>query len=260
MRKSSAALLVLVVLDCAFAQSPALPWRSVVSEPDYLRGVITVPADRLSPALMDDIGRAALVQAHGRQLVYAELYPEDAFPPPHYLMLSHSGYEWWRLNYERTKRHPAGRMISLRGNAIAEFTNGSGEVTRHILAGSDPLNVSVAEGNFTLLQFTFRPVPLARENGLAAETVDIYATTEVPLCTSGGIALLKALHSLVPIDGITLFIRNDTWFLDHSDYPVEHPFQPRRPPPTKDEFLRSLTLECGGMSQERYNCSFASGR
>jgi hypothetical protein len=255
-------ILSLAVWASTSAQTPphALRWRARIAEPSYLRGVIVLPASQLSADLVEEIGRMVIEEGRGRDFVHVEIYSEEGYPPPHYLMLSHAGYDWWRLNFQRAIPYPTGRITALGRNAIAEFRDTHGTVTRNVLAGSDPLNVETAGAEFRLLHFTFRTIPLAREKGLARDSLDIFAETSHSLDPAAGKALLGQMHRAIPLREITLLIRNDTWFLDESGYPVEYPFQAKQDPPTKDAFVKSVTLACGGLATESYNCHAFHGQ
>jgi len=110
-----------------------------IVEAGYLRGVVVLPASRLSAGLVEDIGRTALEEGRACAFVHVEIYSEEDYPPSHYLMLSHGGYDWWWMNFQRATPYPVGRIVALGRNAIAEFGDGHGTVTRNVLAGSDPL-------------------------------------------------------------------------------------------------------------------------
>jgi len=262
-RRIITVLCALLVWASATAQTAprTVPWRAKIAEAGYLRGVVVLPASRLSAGLVEDIGRTALEEGRACDLVHVEIYSEEDYPPSHYLMLSHAGYDWWWMNFQRATPYPVGRIVALGRNAVAEFRDGHGTVTRNVLAGSDPLDVETPNGQFSLLHFTFRSIPLAREKGWPVpESLDVFAKTDRPLDPASGKALVGVLHGLLPFREITLLVRNDTWFLDVSGYPLEYPFQAKHAPPTKDEFVESPTLLCGGLTTESYNCHTVRGQ
>jgi len=184
-----------------------VPWRAKSADPGRLLGVVVRPASQLSVALVEEIGRAALEEGRECDLVHVEIYSEEDYPPPHYMTLSHAGYDWWWFNFQSVTQHPVGRVTALGRNAVAEFRDTHGTVSRKVLAGSDPLSIETANGHFRLLHISFHPSPLAREKG---------------------------------------------WL-------VEYPFQEKQTPPTKDEFVRSPTLLCGGPAAGPYDCHVLHG-
>ena len=100
---------------------------------------------------------------------------------------------------------------------------------------------------FRLLHFSFAPVPLAESKGLNPDSIEIFATTDQALDSTSGEALLSRLHELIPLREITVYVRRDTWFVDIPGYPLAYPFQVEQAPPTREAFLQSSTLVCGGL-------------
>ncbi|PYT25163.1 MAG: hypothetical protein DMG58_24810 [Acidobacteria bacterium] len=140
-----------------------------------------------------------------------------------------------------------GQITALGRNAIVEHRNDHGSVTRKVLAGSDPLGVTTPNRAFRLLHFSFAPVPLAESKGLNPDSIEIFATTDQALDSTSGEALLSRLHELIPLREITVYVRRDTWFVDIPGYPLAYPFQVEQAPPTREAFLQSSTLVCGGL-------------
>jgi hypothetical protein len=238
-----------------------VPWRAKIAEPGYMRGVVVLPASQLSADLAEEIGRMALEEGAERDLVHVDIYSEEDFPPFHYLMLSHIGYDWWWMNFQKAIPYPIGRTTKLGHKAVVEFRDRRGIVTRKVLSGADPLDVATAGGDFRLLHFNFRPIPLAREKGwLVRDRLDVFAKTDHALEPASGKILLELLHRLIPSCEIMLYIRNDTWFLDTSGFVLEYPFQAKQAPPTKEDFVSTWTLVCGGLTAESYDCHSRHGQ
>jgi hypothetical protein len=76
---------------------------------------------------------------------------------------------------------------------------------------------------------------LARETRwLVRDRLDVFAKADQPLDPVSGKQLLSLVQRAIPRCDITLYIRDDTWFLDAPGYPVEYPFQAKQTSPTKD--------------------------
>jgi len=247
---------LLIALSFGSDQVGALPyhWHSRFNDSRYMWGDIVLPRDQITYAVAEKIGREVLKEAAGHAFVDVGIFPEDDYPPFHYLLLSHSGYSWWRHGFETWRPSPFARICALASGAVLELRDVQGNVTRTSLAGSDPLEIVTDLGTFRLLHFTFRRIPLAEAKGLDHDSVEVFARSDRPLEPKAGLALLTRLHQLIPFRDIELYVRTDTWFLDVSGYPLVYPFQTEQAPPRQEEFLRSLTLSCGGRAG-RYSCS-----
>ena len=255
-------MLVALLLALSFGsdQVGTLPyhWRSRFSDSRYMRGNIVMPRDQITLGVTEKIGREVLNESAGHAFVDVGNFPDDDYPPFHYLLLSHAGYEWWRYGFEKRRPGPFARLCVLGSGAILEHRDADGNVSRNVLAGSDPLEIRTDLGTFHVLHFSYRQIPLADAKGLDHDRIHVFARSDQALCSEAGLALLARLHQLIPLKEILLYIRTDTWFLDASGYPLVYPFQTEQSPPSKEEFLRSLTLICGG-SDGGYSCSSSRG-
>jgi hypothetical protein len=238
-----------------------LEWKQKFSTPNLLHGTIVLPEEQLTIRSAEKVSKVVLADSRDKAFVDVELFAAEHFPPFHYLMASHVGYDWWFNWSKRVPDAPTARIVVINGATALEYRAKRGTVTRQILNGRrDPLTLSAPVGTFTLLHFTFKPIPLAASKGLEPESLEVFAETTRRLNESNGIAFLTELHKAIPVADITLYLRNDTWFLDVPGYPLRYPFREKQSPPTRESFMSSTTLTCGTAIDHKYSCSASTGQ
>jgi len=233
-------------------------WKSKFSATNYVRGTLVVPSKDLTAGAAERIARQAFEENSNKQLVHVEIFCEEDYPPFHSFLLSHVGYDWWKHGFENVPRFPMARLVAIEGNAVFEYGDGE-HIQRKVLAGSDPLLVTVGASTFRVLYFAFVPITVRRPQELDADRLKIFAETDQALDPIAGKDLFAALNRLIPLTDISLFIRNDTWFLDIAGYPLIYPFRHEETPPTKEIFQKSHTLLCGGPTKDSYHCIELTG-
>lgn len=244
---------------CWDAFPESLDWKVKSGDSHYLRGAVTLGGDWLTFKAIEKIALVLRGENAEKAFVHVEMFPADHYPPFSYMWFSHVGYDWWQYWSHVILPYPSARVIALNDNAIVEYRGQDGTVERKILRGSDPLRVKTRVGTFQLLHLTYRAMPLPMQAGKETESVEVFAQTDQPLESAVGIALVTRLAELIPLKEITVYVRNDAWFLDLSGYPLIHPFHQNTTPPTKEQFQQSITLTCGRSVEHSYTCSTAHG-
>jgi hypothetical protein len=158
---------------------------------------------------------------------------------------SHVTYDYWRGIYNSLVHSPneIAEMTSIGGDSVLRMRDGTGAVHRRILAGRDPLQLEVYGDKLEILYFALnvpRPYVLQR--------VDVYARTGAQLKAEMGREVLRRLQPLFPDLEVTVFIRNDPWFIYETTYPFANPFVEDPGPPNAEAYGRGQTLKCGLLS------------
>src|SRR5579872_4862543 len=83
-----------MALATAQTEPRSIRWQTKFTHSRYMRGVIVLPPDQLSTNVAEQIGRVALKENPECTFVHVEIFPENNYPPFHYLLLSHVGYDW----------------------------------------------------------------------------------------------------------------------------------------------------------------------
>lgn len=68
------------------------------------------------------------------------------------------------------------------------------------------------------------------------------------------VRLVEAMYADAKVDGLSVEVRNDLWFLRSCNFPLIYPFGPRPGPPTPQEFSKTRELGCSKWGQSPVNC------
>lgn len=254
-------ILLAPLFGVSFAQPAAdIAWRSKVSGPGYLLGTIVMPSGQINARAVANIGSRALERYPEYQMIHIEIYSQEDYPPIHYLGMYDGGYEWWWFRYQKWSPHPIGRIVKLGRGTIAEYSDGHASISRKLLSGGDPLDITTAHHNCRLRYLIFHRIPLGTKIGRGECSLEVCATTDSSLAASVGRELLDYLRSVVPFKELNVRLRNDLWFLDVQGFPIQYPFDMTQTPPTKQEFLALSSLLCGGLNPQEDHCQIFPGR
>jgi hypothetical protein len=166
----------------------------------------------------------------------------------------HISYDTWRRSYDHLKDlRPVARMISISDSSILLFRGADGAVTRRVLSGKNPLDVTVDGGKEVHL---LDLAPTLRNYQSSEYRINVFAWTPEALTEDLGLRVIADLKPKLPFPEISLFVRNDPWFIDDTVFPAFPPFVPEFAPPAKAQYIVSPTLVCGTpVVVERYGCS-----
>ncbi len=210
---------------------------------DEVRFGIKLKTAKLSPATpftlveLERLSRLELSRAKSQRVAHSRFYGSNG--GEQCPKLDHITERDWRDLYERTSRLPneIAELISIDGNAVLRFRNASGQVEKRILSGRDPL-VQTIRGK------TFEVIYLAEWLGRYDGTVRLYIRTAAPVSVEDGTELLARMQNVFPKPlSVQLYIRNDEWFMQESYYPYSNPFITNGPPPSGQDYGRTLYCE-----------------
>lgn len=150
-------------------------------------------------------------------------------------------YEYWRGFYDSQSQLPneIAEMVAIGKNAVLRMRDASGRVTRRVLAGRDPLLIGLQGTRFEIVHLAFSPA-----RPYIFQRASVYVRTAEPLETAPGLELLGILRPVFPDLEVSVYIRNDAWFIHEAGYPFFNPLVEDEIPPSPDEY-RTPTLRCG---------------
>ena len=156
----------------------------------------------------------------------------------------HFDFKMWRRMHDEAVNMPNefAEMISINGEAVLRMRDGSGKVTKKVLTEHDPLKVVIAGDMFEIIYLGFSaPAPFTLQR------VDAYVRTSASLKPESGLDLLRKLDQVFPGYEVSVFVRDDPWFIYQPSYPFFNPFVEEPTPPTDPDHL-APTLQCGHWS------------
>jgi hypothetical protein len=136
-------------------------WKGKFANSSYMHGAMVLPEDQFSAKTTEDAAETVLREVAAKPFATVDIYPAEQFPPVHYMLFSHIGYEWWQRLFPEYPRFSAARVVVIKGNTVFEYSDLKNGVTRKVLQGTDPLVLTTPRGSLTLLSFTFRQTALA---------------------------------------------------------------------------------------------------
>jgi hypothetical protein len=240
-------ILLLMLISCVF---PAHTAPTVVFEnasPKILDRAITIAKDEFTPTRLKDLARR-FVEVEGRHFVLARLtIGIDAADVGRAFALvrAEATYESSLENIRTAglPEAPLARVVAFNGAAILWTREGRTIVTEHLVGEADA--IALREGAVTLELLHFNvlqnraPVAPNDQYGLAVFLKAVPALS-ISACT----AVAKRLRELTSVGWVSLYAREDIWFLDNDEYPDVLPFAKHIDVPTKGQFERAPHVTC----------------
>ena len=176
---------------------------------------IAVNSGSFTEAYVERLARAELATRPRVNFTQLYVYGDKGgapLPKP-----SHVSYDYWRGLYGSLVQSPneIAEMVSVGANAVLRIRDGVGTIRRRVLAGKDPLEIDVEGDRFEVLYFAFSTPELH-----TLQRVDIYVRTDASLQKEKGLMLLQRLQPLFPDLEVSIFVRNDAWFIYLTDVSV----------------------------------------
>lgn len=204
---------------------------------------IAVSSSSFTDAYIERLARAELAARPRVNFTQLYVYGDKGgapLPKP-----SHVTYDHWRGLYGSLAQssNEIAEMVSIGGNAVLRIHDGVGTIHTRVLAGKDPLQIDTERDRFEVLYFAFSTPGLH-----ILQRVDVYIRTDSRLTAESGIELLRRMQPLFPDFEVSIFVRNDPWFIYEPTYPVLNPFLKNERPPTIEEYGNGQTLKCGQTS------------
>lgn len=196
---------------------------------------VLIDAEQPDHETIEAVARSRLREFRDSDFVVVRIYPRtDEIPGPRLPL--HRTFSMWRAAYERyAGLEPRfAEAVSVGENAILRWRGVSGEQQRVTLRGDDPLTLKLEHRSAEILHFGRVESP---EYGL-----HVFVKVDGELDVALGGEILGALRRRLPTR-MTVFIREDSWFIDGS-FPYGLPFEAPGAPPSVEAWERSVTVIC----------------
>lgn len=248
MAKTSCSALALVALSYGAQLSPSREhrWDTGVEQTWIL------PA--LSFTAPDVLARAAQVLRNTEHLhfVRAVFVPNAGTLS----LLAKSGtdgtYESWLAQYaDVSDTSPEiAELIRIGSDAIFRMRSSDGTLVRKVLRGTDPLTVINRGRRFDILHIAVRYS--GAEQRQCGMNVYLKGTPARELSRNG--ELLREFSHRLRRNDVDLFIREDGWFIEDSEYPVANPLADLPRAPSRSQYRQVVGVACGSL-QGKINCA-----
>lgn len=235
------AILMLILAGTASADRVLVEHRW----PSLREITIQVESAKFTPEYLMRICRTQLKTKPIEPFLRVEIFGDEGgslLPKP-----SHFIFQSW-LGLRRYKLGPYAELLAINGNAVLRMRDPEGMVSSRVIAGRNPLQISIGVYHYEIVHFDLRDWP--------GPKVEVYARTEAPLAPDPGIALLRALKPLFArCRSLSLYLRNDAWFVHEPNFPYLYPFESNEPRPIEEEYRKTLTLTCQRRGDNGPECS-----
>lgn len=200
--------------------------------------IVDIPAaDVFTLSKMEARARTDLQRASNLRFGLTRYYCCGRTPLP---KPSHTGYNNWRSTWDilSGQQRPQAEIIAINGNAVLRVRDAAGKISTKALAGSNPLIVELGPRTYTIGHIA---VP---ESAASFQNIYVYLQTEGALSEEDGLELYKRFVRVFSGLDVSVFVRNDMWFIRQMTFPFVIPYSADMNPPTLAEYTASKTLEC----------------
>lgn len=169
------------------------------------------------------------------------------------IALSENGYNdisfsLWQSLYKQYEKQmpPFAELLVIGDDAGMKVRSKTGEVSQNVLSAQNPYNIGSCGGHVEIAHVSIQ------QNGVethapaheAEQGVNFFVVVDRPPDKQLALCIFKELRARAGIPILTVCVRPDPWFLQHSDYPVVSPFFANTKPPTKEEYETAVEWEC----------------
>ena len=155
------------------------------------------------------------------------------------------GYRSWETHFRTyARRVPAmGDVIVVRGSGVLRYRDASGRVERIVFSPPDPLKIRLDGTVFEIVDVAFPSFPPLSQDVRNPE-VEFCIKTSASLEKEQGLHLTKMLSDKLVLETLTVYARNDLWFIDATSFPFYFRFTADLTPPTIQDYYASEELLC----------------
>jgi hypothetical protein len=234
-----------------------LPGTLVWSEQDEQYTLLRYQVDGQSITLdgLKDLASRCRVALQSKQFAAIQLFSGRADKCLFLTKGFHLPYFGWHALHGVCTTMPlqAGEIVAWRGGLSIRLRDAKGHVEMRILAGSNPLRFRHGRCDLEIIH-----IALPRGMGNVKESrIVLYARTQRPITKvelREWRGLFGAVLERLPFRNSRLSVRNDSWFISDSYFPVVPPFV-QDAPPSLETHRKSPTLECWG-TRGKEECVF----
>ena len=247
-----AALLTIICLSRVQAEKPSFTDDSSA----YLRQVYKLKPPEFDIRHLTRIFNEISATAMGRQLIHLIFYRDGSHERHFYLlgvgMATEAGPDSTKeYLYPVLKQAPMylADVVSIGENAVLEMRDPQHGVRRVVIAGNDPLHLSVKGEPADIIHIGYVPDFVRKPEFIPV----VFVKTTAKLDPAWGLLLYRELTNRLRMD-FALAVRNDTWFLGACVFPVFWAYGEPGSMPTMEEYWRTQSMSCekrGGTPQCR---------
>jgi hypothetical protein len=223
--------------------------RLDVSCPEYVQRAMIVEPARFSVGTARMIGQEFLRQHP--QVTFGKLIIATSKEYLAYYSgkgTSGSDFENWQHRMTLNKRdgwepiQDIAEVQVIAGSAILRLQRG-GAVSRVLLSGRDPLKI-IQDGSYEILDFAGVASPDAEGKGRCLDHLSVFLEAKSKISESVLNQIAASFQKLVPATDLFLSVRNDAWFVSHSDFPPIYAFSEdgNSPFPNKKQYMEGKEM------------------
>jgi hypothetical protein len=157
-----------------------------------------------------------------------------------------NGYESYRKVLERAGpvRLPIAQLYATPKGATLLYS-GLGRVSERILFGIDPTVFPVAGRRYRLVGFFITETPAAAKTAVPAYSLDLFFVFDGSPSEARTRSIARRMHGLFGAGyGMTVYLRNDPWFLGHAGFASPYRFSASGSVPTEEVYKASTYGVC----------------
>lgn len=257
MRSLATTLLTVIVLGPVWAaRTEKVLWEK--DSFDFHERAVLVARQHFTVANIEKIAWRFLRETGDLKCIRLQVYTDaaDANPLP---KPAHQDYEGWLTWFTRhsEKAWNLAELVAISGSAVLRIRNSTG-VRRLTLRGTDPLVLTFGADRVEILHFGFEPI--AVPGYVTDRGITVYARTKWHLTPHLGENVIRELRKRLPQADISLYLRNDHWFVEEPYFPTYYPFELGITPLAKQDYLSSPVLRCTYVSPEPARCVVFRGK
>lgn len=169
---------------------------------------------------------------------------------------THTSYQSWYPEFvdQRASVGPAAELITVAGRATLRIQDGSRRVSTIVLGSGDALRF-VADGQiFNLLDFSGRTLAPVEKVAPKGEIFEFYFCSGSRFTKDSVITLTTNIMRELRLTGVTVEVRNDTWFIEDPTFPIYYRFSPSGAPPTVEAYRSGRQVTCVAGTSSNIRC------
>jgi hypothetical protein len=221
--------------------------------PEYLIQRWSIPPDLFTEEYAESRGLRIISEHAEKSFISVTMY----VPTSEKCLLDQKGYHLnyraWELLYKmcRTSHSRMVEVVHWRGGTVTRARRSDGTSSSTLLTGStNPLELTMNGVLARVVHFAFprTSAPVKDDRVEVFATIDEQALMSIETVNE----MYRNLRRMLPLTRVSLYLRRDEWFIEHSHFPIEAPFG-STPRPSEAEFNRSWSAECSYL-RERNSC------
>lgn len=172
---------------------------------------------------------------------------------PESLSLSEHGYNdisynLWKLLFGDYQNGipPFAELLAIGDRAAMRIRDDQGRVLLKVLKGGNPYEITACAQRMSLMHLDIERTDnaITQNPTGVAPPLNFFLVAQVAIDEGTARCAFDELRERTVGHNINVYVRNDPWFLQHSDYPVVSPFLVDVKPPTQQEYEEAIEWSC----------------